>query len=154
MDDIMGAILQSVNLFCEHLYKLEQLDVERLRINRDYEIMNRKISITEKVALKHIEFQKLVLEKSLLAATKDLASLGASREIMIKAIGKFSESIMAKKSSPEERDCAFKIIGLLSHELKQLQSDSAVKFKLLSANVIKALQNPLSSSNALSIGGK
>ena len=81
-------------------------------------------------------------------------SLGASREVMVKAIGKFSESIMAKKSSPEERDCAFKIIGLLSHELKQLQSDSAVKFKLLSANVIKALQNPLSSSKALNLGGK
>jgi len=154
MENLMGIILQSVNAFCEYMYKLEQLDVERLRINRDYEIMNRKISITEKVALEHIEFQKMVLEKSLLATTEDLASLGASREVMVKAIGKFSESIMTKKYSPEERECAFKIIGLLSHELKQLQSDSAVKFKLLSANVIKALQNPLSSSNALSIGGK
>jgi hypothetical protein len=38
--------------------------------------MSRKISITEKVALEHIEFQKLVLEKSLLATTEDLASLG------------------------------------------------------------------------------
>jgi len=81
MEDIMGIILQSVNAFCDHMYKLEQLDVERLRINRDYEIMNRKISITEKVALEHIEFQKMVLEKSLLATTEDLASLGASREV-------------------------------------------------------------------------
>jgi len=154
MEDIMNTIMQSVTMLCDYMYKFEQLDVERLRINRDYEIMDRKISITEKVALEHIEFQKLVLEKSLLATTKDLASLGASREIMVKAIGKFSESIIAKKSSPEERDCAFKIIGLLSHELKQLQSDSAVKFKLLSANVMKALQNPLKNSNELKTGGK
>lgn len=61
---------------------------------------------------------------------------------MIKAIGEFSESIMAKKSSQEERECVFKIIGLLSHELKQFRSDSEVKFKMISANVIKALQNP------------
>ena len=69
----MGIILQSVNAFCDHMYKLEQLDVERMKINRDYEIMDRKISITEKVALEHIEFQKMVLEKSLLATTEDLA---------------------------------------------------------------------------------
>ena len=143
MEDVMNTIMQSVTAFCDYMYKFEQLDVERMRINRDYKIMSRKISITEKVALEHIEFQKQVLEKSLFAATEDLAGLCASREVMIKAIGKFSESIMTKKSSQEERECAFKIIGLLSHELKQLRSDSEVKFKLISANVIKALQNPL-----------
>jgi len=60
---------------------------------------------------------------------------------------------MTKKSSQLERECAFKLIGLLSHELEQLRSDSEVKFKLLSANVVKALQNPLGNLKMLNAGG-
>ena len=142
MDDLTNTLMQSMTTLCDYMYKFEQLELERMRINKDYEIMSRKISITEKVALEHIEFQKLVLEKSLAAATEDLSGLGASREIMIKAIERFSESIMAKKYSQEERECAFKIIALLSHELKQLRGESELKFKMISANVLKALQNP------------
>ena len=152
MDDLTNTLMQSMTTLCDYMYKFEQLELERMRINKDYEIMSRKISITEKVALEHIEFQKLVLEKSLAAATEDLSGLGASREIMIKAIERFSESIMAKKYSQAERECTFKIIALLSHELKQLRGESELKFKMISTNVIKALQNPFDNLKILKGG--
>jgi hypothetical protein len=125
--------------------KFRQLDIERLRINHEYKTTSKKISVSEKLALEQIKVQKLVLKKSLNAATKELASLNVSRESMITAIGKFSENIMAKKSSKAERECAFKLIGLLSHELEQLRSDSELKFKLMNDSVMKALQNPFTS---------
>ena len=152
MENVINPVLKSVFALCDYMYKFEQLDVERLRINKEFEIMERKVSITERVALKHIEFQKLVLEKSLAAAAEDLARLAVSRETMIKAIEKFSLNIMAKDTSVAERECAFKLIGLLSHELKQLRSDSEIKFKLLSANIVKALQNPLGNIKTLDTG--
>ena len=141
----MTTVVQSVAVLCNYMYEFKQLDIERLRLKHEYKTMNKKISVAEKLALEQIKVQKLVLKKSLKATTKELASLRVSRESMIEAIGKFSENIMAKKSSEAERQCAYKLIGLLSHELEQLRSDSELKFKLMNDSVMKALQNPFTS---------
>jgi len=137
----MTTVIQSVAVLCDYMYKFQQLDAERLRINHEYKTVSKKISVAEKLTLEHIKFQKLLLKKSLTASAKDLASLSVSRETMITAIGKFSENIITKKSSPAERKCAYKLIGLLSHELEQLRNDSELKFNLMNDSVMKALQS-------------
>ena len=151
-NNIMAMVLQSISVLSDYMYEFKQLDMKSSRISQEYKIMSRRISVAEKVALEQIRFQKLVLKKSLSASTKDLASLSASRETMIKAIGKFSESIMAKKSSKAERECAYKLISLLSHELEELRNDSEARFNLLNSNVMKALQGPVANTKALKIG--
>jgi len=151
-NNIMAMVLQSISVLSDYMYEFKQLDMKRMQISQEYKIMNKKISVAEKFALEQIRFQKLVLKKSLSASAKDLASLSASREVMIKAIGKFSESVMARKSSKAERQCAYELISLLSHELKQLRNDSEARFKLLNSNVMKALQGPVANIKALNRG--
>jgi len=151
-NNIMAMVLQSISVLSDYMYEFKQLDIKRMRISQEYKIMSRRISVAEKMALEQIKVQKMVLKKSLSASAKDLASLSASRETMIKAIGKFSESVMAKKSSKAERECAYKLIGLLSHELEQLRNDSEARFNLLNSNVMKALQGPVANTRALTRG--
>lgn len=143
MSDFFGMIIQGVGVLCDYIVKLESLEVEKLKILKDAELMERKISVTEKVALERLANQKLVLQRSLDMTAEELGSIRASKEILFKAVDRLVQNIISDHATVATQELSLKAMGLIQDEIQKLREDTNVQFETIAANVQKALENPL-----------
>ena len=143
MSDIFGAVVQSVSVLCDYIVRVQALEVEKLRILKDAELMERKINVTEKVALERLANQKLVLQHSMEITAQELNGLRISREVLIGAVDALVQNIISESATVESREISLRAIEIIRDEIQKLREDTSIQFDRIAAIVQQALENPL-----------
>ena len=143
MSEFFGSIVQGVGILCDYIVKLEALEVEKLRILKDAELMGRKIAVTERVALERLSNQKLVLQHSMEITAQELNGLRVSREVLIRAVDALVQNIISENASVESREISLRAIEIVRDEIQKLREDTSIQFDRIAAIVQQALENPL-----------
>lgn len=143
MSEFFGTVVQSVSVLCDYIVRLESLEVEKLKILKDAELMERKINVTEQVALERLSNQKLVLQSSMEITSQELNGLRVSREVLIQAVNAFVENIISESATLESREISLRAIDIIRDEIQKLREDTSIQFDRVAVIVQQALENPL-----------
>lgn len=143
MSEYMTLVIKSVDVLCNHIARIQSIEVERFRIASEAETMRRKISVIEKVALERLEQQKMVLERSLSMVAEDLSSLSISREILIRALEKLTDKIISEETKEEHQGILLQALNIIREELNKIREDSEIRFDKIAGSIVTAMKSPL-----------
>ena len=146
MSEFIGVVTQSVSVLCDYIVKLQALEVEKLRILKDAELMGRKIAVTERIALERLANQKLVLQNSMEVTAQELNGLHVSREVLVRAVDKLVQNIISESATVDSREISLRAIEIIREEIQKLREDTSIQFERITIFVQQALENPLNNN--------
>ena len=146
MSEFIGVVTQSVSVLCDYIVRLQSLEIEKLRILKDAELMGRKIAVTERIALERLANQKLVLQNSMEVTAQELNGLHVSREVLVRAVDKLVQNIISESATVDSREISLRAIEIIREEIQKLREDTSIQFERITIFVQQALENPLNNN--------
>lgn len=142
MIDIVGLVIKSISMFLDHSASLRKLELEKEKLQKDYQLESQRISVCKEVALANIEKEKLALTRNLEICARELDALAISKEILYRAIEKLVEKIISDKSDGDKQ-IYLQAIDIVREEISKLREESSLHFQRISVVVQKAMENPI-----------
>jgi chromosome segregation ATPase len=141
--EYMQMFFQGTSVLCDYVCKMQEIEKERFRIMTEAEIMHRKISITEKLAIEKLAAQRMVLEKSMEVTARELSGLQANKEILFRTLDKLVHNIIADNTTIERQEILLRAIAIIKDEIQNLREDTTIQFNLIANSVMEALGSPI-----------